>query len=256
MSLIPDLERDLVDAAARAPRRRARRRAVLVAAATGAAALTAAAAAVLGVTADPSDRRDGSPAADTRGGDVRCAEGEAPVGADSWRPIAGQPLRSLTVLGCGRLADGRRAELVARKFRGKGMCLDVYLPRARAALECAAGPIVHRPAPAIALSAFAPPGREVANRLGGTPLITGWATRTVARVELRFRANERERRREVTLIRVRAARLLAAAGERDPFGVFAFVPPEAMRTATLVALDAGGKPLARTTLPRGWLRQE
>ena len=252
MSLIPDLERDLVDAAATARRRRTRRRARLMAVAT---ALTAAAA-VLGVTAGPSDQGDRPPAADPRGGDLRCAEGEAPVGADSWRHIAGQPLRSLTVLGCGRLTDGRRVELVARKFRGKGLCLDVYLPRARSALECAAGPIVHRTAPEIALSAFAPPGRTVANRLGGTPLITGWATRTVARMELRFRANGPERRREVTLIRVRAARLLAAAGEREHFGVFAFVPPEGMRTAELVAFGATGKPLARTTLPRDWLPRE
>jgi hypothetical protein len=255
MSLIPDLERDLVDAAATARRRRTRRRARLVAVATGAAALTAAAA-VLGLTGGPSDQSERSPAADPRGGELRCAKGEAPVGADSWRRIPGQPLRSLTVLGCGRLVDGRRVELVARKFRGKGLCLDVYLPRARAALECAAGPIVHRTAPALAVSAFAPPGSTAANRLGGTPLITGWATGTVARAELRFRASEGERRRQVTLIRVRAARLFAGAGERDPFGVFAFVPPEGMRTAELVAFGASGKTLARTTLPRGLLRQE
>jgi hypothetical protein len=255
MSLIPDLERDLVEAAATARRRRTRRRARLVAVATGAAALTAAAA-VLGLTAGPSDQGQRSPAAEPRGGELRCAEGEPPVGADSWRRIAGQPLRSLTVLGCGHLADGRRLELVARKFRGKGLCLDLYLPRARAAFECAAGPIVHRTAPAIALSAFAPPGREVANRLGGTPLITGWVTRTLADVEVRFRANGRERRREVTLIRVRAAGLLAAAGEREPFGVFAFVPPEGTRTAELVGFGASGKPLARTTLPSDWIRHE
>ncbi len=96
----------------------------------------------------------------------------------------------------------------------------------------------------------------MANRLGGTPLITGWTTPTVARVKLQFRANGRERRREVTLIRVRAAGLLAAAGEREPFGVFAFVPPEGMRTAELVASGSSGKTLARMTLPRDWLRQE
>jgi hypothetical protein len=255
MSLIPDLERDLVAAAATARRRRTRRRARLLTVATGAAALTAAAA-VLGLTSGPSDQGERSPAAEPRGGEPSCAEGEAPVGADSWRRIAGQPLRSLTVLGCGPLADGRRVELVARKFRGKGLCLDVYLPLARAALECAAGPIVHRTAPAIAVSAFAPPGADVANRLGGTPLVTGWATRTVAGVELRFRANGREQRLEVTLIRVRTARLLVEAGEREPFGVFAFVPPEGMRAAELVGFGASGKTLARTTLPRGWLRQE
>lgn len=255
MSLIPDLERDLVAAAATARRRRTRRRARLVAVATGAGALTAAAA-VLGLIAGPGDQGGRSPAAEPRGGEprggeLRCAEGEAPVGADSWRRIAGQPLRSLTVLGCGRLADGRRVELVARKFRGKGLCLDVYLPRARAALECAAGPIVHRTAPAMAVSAFAPRGSAAADRLGGTPLVTGWATGTVAGVELRFRANERERRRQVTLIRVRAATLLAAAGEREVFGVFAFVPPEGMRTAELVAFGTSGEPLARTKLPTG-----
>jgi hypothetical protein len=250
MSLIPDLERDLVAAAATARRRRTRRRARLVAVASGAAALTAAAA-VLGLMAGPGDQGGRSPVAEPRGGELRCAEGEAPVGADSWRRIAGQPLRSLTVLGCGRLADGRRVELVARKFRGKGLCLDVYLPRARAALECAAGPIVHRTAPAVAVSAFAPPGSAAADRLGGTPLVTGWATGTVAGVELRFRANERERRRQVTLIRVRAATLLAAAGEREVFGVFAFVPPEGMRTAELVAFGTSGEPLARTKLPTG-----
>jgi hypothetical protein len=255
MSLIPDLERDLVAAAATARRRRTRRRARLVTVATGAAALTAAAA-VLGLTSGPSDQGEPSPAAEPRGAEPRCVEGEAPVGAGSWRRIAGQPVRSLTVLGCGRLADGRRVELVARKFRGKGLCLDVYLPVARAALECAAGPIVHRTAPAIAVSAFAPPGSDVATRLGGTPLVTGWATRTVARIELRLRANGREQRLEVTLIRVRTARLLTDAGEREPFGVFAFVPPEGMRTAELVGFGASGKPLARTTLPRGWLRQE
>jgi hypothetical protein len=253
VSLIPDLERDLVDAAATARRRLTRRRARLVAVAIGAAALTAAA--VLGVTAGPSDQGERSPAAVPRG-ELRCAAGEAPVGADSWRRIAGQPLRSLTVLGCGRLADGRRVELVARTFRGSGLCLDVYLPLARAALECAAGPTDPHAAPTIFVSAFAPPGAAVADRLGGTPLMTGWATGAVARVELRFRADERERRREVTLIRVRAARLLAAAGEREPFGVFAFVPPEGMRTAELIAFAASGKTLARTRLPRGWLRQE
>jgi hypothetical protein len=254
MSLIPDLERDLVDAAARARRRRRLRRARLIAAGSAAAVLTAAA--VLGVAAGPGGQGDGSPAADSRGGGLRCAEGEAPVGAEGWRRVAGQPLRSLTVLGCGRLADGRRVELVVRKFRGKGLCFDVYLPRERDALQCAAGPIVHRTAPAITLSAFATPGGLGAKRLGDTPLITGWATGTVARIELRFQANGHEPRRDVTLIRVRAAALLAAAGEREPFGVFAFVAPDGVRTAELVGFGANGRPLARTPLPRDWLPQE
>jgi hypothetical protein len=125
-----------------------------------------------------------------------------------------------------------------------------------AAETFAAGPIVHRTAPTVVRSAFAPAGTPVAERLGGTPLITGWATGTVAHIELRFQADAHEERRDVTLIRVRAAPLLAAAGAQEPFGVFVFVPPEGMRTAELVGFGASGGRLARTLLPRDWLPRE
>jgi hypothetical protein len=62
-----------------------------------------------------------------------CPLGDAPTNANEWRRFDGRRVKEMLVLGCGRLSDGRRFELVARRFpRTKFFCLDAYLPKRRA----------------------------------------------------------------------------------------------------------------------------
>ena len=244
MTLIPDLERDLLHAAGRASRRR-RRRAGLVAVG-GAAGAVATAVLLLSVANDaggPPERPQ--PAAPA----TPCELGKAPSVSGEWHRFDRRPVRSLTVVGCARLDDGTRVELVARKFR-RGRCLDVFLPGHRAALECAADPLTgKRPAP-VAVSALTPPGTVAAKRVG-RPLLIGWTRWDVKRVEARYRAAGSARRREVTLIRVTTVPLVLAAGEHRPFGVFVLEPRADTQALRLVALAAKDKRLGTARLPGG-----
>jgi hypothetical protein len=246
MTLIPELERDLVQAAARASRRRRRRVGLAaVCAAAGAAIAIVLALAVANDSTGPSDHR--SPAKQPAP-PARCTPGKPPTGARAWRRLDRRPVRSLTVLGCARLGDGRQVELVIRKFRGRGRCFDIDVPAERAALECAAGPLPDAKAPAMAVSAFSARGTPAARRLGGA-LVAGWATGDVGRMQLHFGAADAGRRRELTLIRVTTVPLVLAAGEHTPFGIFVFKPPADLRGAKLLALTANGKRLGFTALP-------
>jgi len=115
---------------------------------------------------------------------ARCALGETPPGARSWRRFDERPVRSLTVLGCARLDDGRQLELVVRKFRPRGRCLDVHVMGTASVSECAAGPPLEVPRHSIGVSSFTRPGTAASKRLGGA-LVVGWATGTIRRAELR-----------------------------------------------------------------------
>jgi hypothetical protein len=226
MTLIPDLERELVDAASRltAPRRRLRLYARL--GAVPALAAIVVATVVIGQS-DSGQRSTANGAKDRSQVGVECPLGREPTAAKEWKRGDPRLVRALVVLGCERLWDGRRFELVARSFRREGLCLDVYVPASRAALECAA---LARPRGGIiSVSAYAQPSSTVAERLGGTPLVTGSASAAVARIELRYRSRGVERRRLVPLVRVRSPRLLSAATQKQQFGVFAFVPPKSLR---------------------------
>jgi hypothetical protein len=282
MTLIPDLERTLVDAAAAEPRRQRRSRQRLAAASTGGAVLIAALVALAMPAGSGDDAQVSAPAksesgpAKSESGSATpdsgpatpdsgpatpdsgpanpdnpsssCPVGQGPSGGDRWRRIDPRPVRSLTLLGCGRLSDGREVQVVARRFRAGGLCLDLYLPSAAAALECATAPASQLKHGAMSVSAYAPAGRA-AKSLGGRPLVTGSATIDVARVELYYRTTTDGRRLGVTLIPVRDRQLLVAAGQREAFAVFAFVLPERMLEAQLRGFDASGRPLTRAELP-------
>jgi hypothetical protein len=218
-----------------------------------AAALSAVvvAAIVMG-SSDPGQRATAPGGNDRPAVGATCAPGREPTAADEWERGDPRPVRAMTVLGCGRLWDGRRFELVARKFRRNGLCLDVYIPDRRAALECAAGVLPH--SGAIGVTAYAPPGGGATERLRARALVVGWATAPVARVELTFRSDGVERRRRAALVRVRDEKLLSAAGRKEPFGVFAFVPPERMSAAHLAAFGEDGQQVGRARLPRPLLK--
>jgi hypothetical protein len=51
-------------------------------------------------------------------------------------------------------------------------------------------------------------------------------------------------------------RLLSAAGQKEPFGVFALVPPERMSAAHLVGFREDGQQLGRCALPRALLQAD
>jgi hypothetical protein len=248
MTLMPDLERDLVDAAARASRRRRRR--VGLAAVGGAAGAVIAAVLVLAVANDTGGPRvRPKPAAPA----TPCALGKRPPGARDWQHFDQRPVRSLTVLGCGRLDDGRRVELVIRKFRPRGRCFDIHVMGTEAVSDCAAGPFPEVRPPWIGVSSFTVPGTAASKRMGGA-LVTGWATGDVRSVELRYRAGGSGQRREVTLIRVTTVPLVLAAGEHTPFGVFVFKPAQDMRGPKLFAHGPNGKELGVTAIPRALRR--
>ncbi len=57
-------------------------------------------------------------------------------------------------------------------------------------------------------------------------------------------------------MRVRDREVVVAAGQREPFGVFAFVPPSRMFEAELVGFDATGRSVARADVPRALLPVE
>jgi hypothetical protein len=176
-----------------------------------------------------------------------CPVGRAPTDAGQWRRVDGRRVKELIVLGCGRLSDGRRFELVARRFpRETFFCLDAYFPRRRAALECGALP---RPQHGlIDVSAFAGPGGRAARRLGGS-VATGAAAAGVARVELVVTRRGSERRRQAALVRVRDRALLRRLGLRRAFGFHASAPPRTVRRARIDAFDKRGKLLGRAPLP-------
>ena len=237
MSLFPDFERALVEAAVREPRRRRRQLSRVIASSAAALALTGALLAFDPFAIGGSDNGQRSRAVPADRTPSDCPRGRAPSGVDRWRPLDSRPIRSLTVLGCGRLTDGREIELVARRLRSGHVCLDVYVPSARAALECAAAPAKR---PAIAVGAFAPPGRP-ARRLGGGPLVAGWTAGAVAQVEIRYRDEAGPQRLRATLIRVLDRPAIVAAGGRERFGVFVFVSPARMLEGQLRGYDARGR---------------
>jgi hypothetical protein len=177
----------------------------------------------------------------------RCPVGRAPTNAIQWRRVDRRRVKELIVLGCGRLADGRRFELVARRFpRRRFFCLDAYFPRRRAALECGALP---RPQDGpVDVSAFAPAGGRAARRLGGA-VVTGAAGAKVARVELVFARGGSERRHRAALVRVRDAELLRRLRLRRPFGFHASAPPRTVNGARIEAFDEGGTLLGQAPVP-------
>jgi len=250
MTLIPDLERDLVDAASRLTGTRQRLR--LHARVAAAAALAAALAVAVVIGSGDSGQRSTAPGRSGGGaGGAGCAPGGEPSAADEWVRGDRRPVRAMTVLGCGQLWDGRPFELVARRFRRGGLCLDVYVPEQRAALECAAGGSTS--GRLIAVTAYAPSGSALAERLRAGALVVGRVSAPVADVQLRFRSQGVDRHRRVPLVRVRDKGLLSAAARRRPFGVFAFVPPERIRAARLAAFLDDGRQLGGARLPRGVL---
>jgi hypothetical protein len=178
----------------------------------------------------------------------RCPIGGAPTNAIQWRRVDRRRVRELIVLGCGRLADGRRFELVARRFpRRRFFCLDAYFPRRRAALECGALP--QPQGGPIDVSAFAPPRGRAARRLDGA-VVTGAASAKVARVELVFARGGSERRRRAALVRVRDPELLRRLRLRRPFGFHASAPPRTVEGARIDAFDGGGRLLGQVPVPQ------
>lgn len=246
MTLIPDLERDLVQAAGRAGCRRRRRTGLMAACGTAAAAM--AAVVVLAVTKDSSEPASRPTPSTGPTPPARCALGETPPGARSWRRFDERPVRSLTVLGCARLDDGRQLELVVRKFRPRGRCLDVHVMGTASVSECAAGPPLEVPRHSIGVSSFTLPGTAASKRLGGA-LVVGWATGTIRRAELRPWDGGPGGTPQVALIRVTTVPLVLAAGEHTPFGVFVFKPAKDMRATRLSAFGPAGKELAIAPLP-------
>jgi hypothetical protein len=177
----------------------------------------------------------------------RCPIGGAPTSAAEWRRVDRRPVRELVVLGCGRLSDGRRFELVARRFpRERFFCLDAYFPRRRAALECGGLP---RPQDGpIDVSALAPWEGRAAQRLGGA-VVTGAASATVARVQIVVGRGGSERWRRAALVRVGDPELLRRLRLRGPFGFHASVPPRTVDGARIEAFDKSGRSLGQAPLP-------
>jgi hypothetical protein len=176
-----------------------------------------------------------------------CPLADAPTNANEWRRFDGRRVKEMLVLGCGRLSDGRRFELVARRFpRTKFFCLDAYLPKRRAALECGALPQPRRGV--VDVSAFAPPGTLLTRRLNGS-IATGAASARVARVELVLGDAASRRRQQAALVTVRSPELLRTLGLDRPFGFHASAPPPTAERANIEAFDARGKLLGRAPLP-------
>lgn len=176
-----------------------------------------------------------------------CPVGAAPTNAGEWRRVDGRRVNKLLVLGCARLSDGRRFELVARRFPGrKFFCLDAYLPKRRAALECAALPQPRRGV--VDVSAFAPAGTRATKRLKGS-IATGAASARVARVELVLGDGASRRRQKAALVTVRDPELLRTLGLDRPFVFHASAPPPTAERAHIEAFDARGRLLGRVPLP-------
>jgi hypothetical protein len=182
-----------------------------------------------------------------------CPIGGAPTNAVQWRRVDRRPVRELVVLGCGRLSDGRRFELVARRFpRERFFCLDAYFPRRRAALECGALP---RPQDdPVDVSALAPWEGRAAGRIGGA-VVTGAASARVARVEIVVGRGGSERWRRAALVRVRDPELLRRLRVRRAFGFHASVPPRIVNGARIEAFDESGSLLGQARLPGSPKRQ-
>jgi hypothetical protein len=212
----------------------------------------AGAAAILIAAATVAASGPGEPSRPSEAGG-RCPVGRPPTNAAQWRRVDRRRVSELIVLGCGRLSDGRRFELVARRFpRRSFFCLDAYIPGRRAALECAALP--QPQGGPIDVSAYAPPGGRAARRLGGS-VVTGAASADVARVELVVTRRGTEHRRRVALVRVRDEELLRRLRQRSPFGFHASAPPRTVARARLEAFDEGGALLGQLALPESAQKQ-
>ena len=180
-----------------------------------------------------------------------CPVGEAPTDSRDWERTDPRQVSELIALGCGKVSDGRPFELVARKFPGRGGCLDLYFPRRHAALECAAGPNPRATGVHVSSLALAGPAR----RLGGN-VIVGTAPKSAVRVRVRFRARGRSRTLQAALVRVRDDSLLRRIDAAKGFGVFAFVPPRSFESARLEAFARDGSSLGSAGLPPALRRQD
>lgn len=217
---------------------RARRRRVL---SVGAAAVVAVAVGtvvpVIGTDEDATTEPLG-PSGTTGTPDPPTVPGTCPVGAErAVYSALPQDKPTSVLLGCARLDDGRRIELLSL-IRAGGLCLQIVGIDDRVR-ECGNAPSEQVPAVTRAVAAQA-----IAQRNGSARLeVYGAVSADVTAVNLTYTVGGASRGARAELIQVTDDDALEAAGIRRPFGYFLAELPPDTSDVSVVAGDAEGQPL-------------
>lgn len=147
------------------------------------------------------------------------------------------------VIGCGRLPEGKRWELVGYRQShpgGSSVCIDLTFPRQGLGFGC------DRPRPG--------DGRLiVASLVSGDPfrddITSGPIVRRVALVETSFRTADGRRHRRATRTRVSDRGVLERLHLARPFYLFVGTAPKDVKLA-VEGFDREGRRIARAEIPR------
>ena len=208
----------------------------------GRVVITGVCTALMSALAGSSTANHGTPSAE------RCdIGGEPSMAYPRIPPEEEQGIRRLSepvVIGCGRLPEGKRWELVGYRQSEPGggsvVCIDLTFPRQRTAFGCD-GP---RPGNGRLLRASLSSGDQFRDDIASGPI-----ARRLAVVKTAFRTAAGRQHRRATRTKVSGRRVLERLHQRRPFYLFVATAPKDVKFA-VEGFDRDGRRIARVEVPR------